>query len=236
MAVLIEICVDSAACLSAAVSGGADRIELCSALALGGLTPSAGFMDQAAGCGVPVMAMIRPRAGGFHWSEAELQQMETDIATARGLGLAGVVIGALDPGGRLDAPALTRLLQAADGLDCTLHRCFDLVPDPAAALEVACALGIPRVLTSGGAATAPEGAARIGALLAQAAGRIRIMPGAGVTAQTAPGLVALGARELHASCSVGLPQPGRIVDLGFAPATGRQTDAALVRALRAAVH
>jgi copper homeostasis protein len=236
MGVILEVCVDTASSLAAAVDGGADRIELCAALALGGLTPSAGFMAQAAPCAVPVLAMIRPRAGDFVWSEPEVRQMEADIATARSAGLAGVVLGASLADGRLDAAVLARLLQAARGMDCTLHRCFDLVPDPGQALETAISLGFRRILTSGGALRASEGRAQIAALVAQARGRIAILPGSGVTADTAPGLVALGVTELHASCAVARPQTGRAVDMGFAAATDRQTEAALVRALKAAVH
>ena len=129
MGVRIEVCVDSAASLSAAVAGGADRVELCAALALGGLTPSAGFMAQAAGYGVPVLAMIRPRAGDFVFSTDEVAQMLTDIAAARAAGLAGVVLGASLPDGRLDRDMLAQLMRAAKGMDCTLHRAFDLTPD-----------------------------------------------------------------------------------------------------------
>ncbi|MGL6211569.1 MAG: copper homeostasis protein CutC, partial [Paracoccaceae bacterium] len=126
---ILEVCVDTVAGLEAAVAGGADRIELCTGLALGGLTPSAGLMRHAAGCGVPVMAMIRPRAGDCVWSEAELLAMEADIAAAQAAGLAGAVLGASMPDGCLDRVALARLVQAAQGMDLTLHRCFDLVPD-----------------------------------------------------------------------------------------------------------
>lgn len=236
MGVIVEVCVDTAAGLAEAVAGGADRIELCAALALGGLTPSGGFMVQAAGCGVPVMAMIRPRAGDFVWSEAEVRQMEADIGAARMAGLAGVVLGASLPDGRLDGAALARLLRAAKGMDCTLHRCFDLVPDMAAALEEAIALGFRRILTSGGALRASDGADCIAAMVAQAQGRLSVMPGSGVTAENAPSLLALGVREVHASCATAVRQDGRAVEMGFAPASGRRTDAGLVRALKAAVH
>ena len=94
MAVTLEVCVDTSAGLAAAVAGGADRIELCAGLEVGGLTPTAGMMQAAAGCGVPVYAMIRPRAGGFTYSAAEIAIMQTDIAQARAAGLAGVVFGA----------------------------------------------------------------------------------------------------------------------------------------------
>ncbi len=235
MELTLEVCVDTLAGLAAAVEGGADRIELCLALGLGGLTPSAGLIAEAAGCGVPVMVMIRPRAGNFCWSGAELRAMERDIATVRGAGLAGVVLGASLPDGRLDVPALHRLVAAAQGSDLTLHRCFDLAPDMGAALEAAVSLGFRRVLTSGGAATASEGAKQIAALVAQAAGRISVMPGAGVTAAEATVLIGLGVRELHGSCSTRVPVAGRGVDLGFDPAVERRTDADLVAAVKRAM-
>lgn len=260
MGLRLEVCVDTLAGLEAAVEDGADRIELCSALALGGLTPSVGVMREAAGCDLPVLAMIRPRAGDFCWSEAELRAMEAEIAAAREAGLAGVVLGASLPDGRLDLPVLRRLVEAARGAgwrrfpggnrdgafagseaefrgipvapDLTLHRCFDLVPDQGEALEEAVALGFARVLTSGGAVTAGAGAVRIGALVAQAAGRIAVMAGAGVTAETAPELLAQGVRELHGSCAEGAPVSGRGVAMGFGPEVERRTSAARVRELK----
>jgi copper homeostasis protein len=232
---ILEVCVDTAAGLEAAVAGGADRIELCSALALGGLTPSAGFMRRAAHCRVPVMAMIRPRAGDFVWSEAELQVMEADIAAARSAGLAGVVLGASLPDGRLDAVALARLVGTSGGIDLTLHRCFDLVPDMGVALEEAVTLGFRRILTSGGAATAEAGAGCLAALVAQAAGRIVIMPGGGVAADNAARLLGLGTGELHGSCSVGVAVIGPGVALGLGPAEERRTDLATVQAVKLAM-
>lgn len=231
---VLEVCVDTLAGLEAAVSGGADRIELCAALSLGGLTPPAGVMARAVGCGVPVMAMIRPRAGDFRWSESELLAMEADIAAVRAAGLAGVVLGASMADGTLDGAALGRLMQAARGLDVTLHRCFDLVPDMDAALELAVGLGIRRILTSGGARTAAEGAARITHLVARAAGRVSIMPGAGVTAENALTLMALCVTELHGSCSV--PVGGPADPFGFAPPGARRTDAGMVRAVKRAMR
>ena len=236
MAVIVEICVDTSASLAAAVAGGADRIELCAALALGGLTPSAGFMAEAARLPVRAMAMIRPRAGDFVFSKAEMQQMETDIATARAAGLAGVVLGATLPDGRLDRDTLAQLLLAAEGMDCTLHRAFDLAPDMGLALEEAIHLGFCRILTSGGARSAVEGAAAIATLITQAAGRISIMPGAGVSPANAAALAALGATEMHGSCAVTLPASRLITEFGFGPAAARCTDAALVRALRQSLH
>ncbi|MGL5010398.1 MAG: copper homeostasis protein CutC, partial [Paracoccaceae bacterium] len=135
--ILIEICVDDAPGLAAAIAGGADRIELCAALALGGLTPSAGFRQHAASAPIPVYPMIRPRPGDFTFTDAEITLMEHDIVTARSLGLAGVVLGASHPDGTLDTNTLARLITAAGPLGLTLHRAFDLTPDPIAALDTA---------------------------------------------------------------------------------------------------
>lgn len=227
--VLIEVCVDSAEGLAEAVAGGADRIELCAALDLGGITPSAGLMQAAARCPVPVLAMIRPRAGDFVFSPAEVAIMLADIAAARAAGLAGVVLGASLPDGRLDDTVLARLTKAASGLDLTLHRAFDLVPDMAPALDLAAGLGFRRILTSGQAETAAEGRAGLEQCFALAGGRLAIMPGSGISAQTVPALRGLPLTDLHGSCSV----PGRAAPLGFgAP---RRTSAARVRDLRAAL-
>lgn len=264
MGVTLEVCVDSAEGLAQAVAGGADRIELCAALALGGLTPSAGLIGLASGCGVPVVAMIRPRAGDFVWSEAEVAMMEAEIAAARAAGLAGVVLGASRPDGRLDVAVLRRLVAAATvdagdrflhrnrvgafegsgpefsktpgAIELVLHRCIDLVPDMGVALEEAVELGFHRILTSGGAVTAEAGAARIAALVGQAAGRITVMPGSGVTPGNAAMLKGLGITEIHASCSVSTPVSGRVVEMGFAPPVRRQTAADQVRALRRALE
>ena len=119
--VLIEVCVDCAEGLAEAVAGGADRIELCSALEVGGLTPSVGLMRTASGCGVPVYAMIRPRAGGFGFSQEDVAVMLADIAAAREAGLAGVVLGAMRGDG-LDGAMLGTLTVAAQGMGTTLHR------------------------------------------------------------------------------------------------------------------
>lgn len=235
MGLTLEVCVDSAEGLAVAVAGGADRIELCSALFLGGLTPSAGLIALAAKAPVPVMAMIRPRAGDFVWSEAEVGMMEAEIGAARAAGLAGVVLGASLPDGRLDPAALRRLVDAGAGMDLTLHRCFDLVPDMEEALETAIVLGFRRVLTSGGAVSVGLGLERIAGLVARAGGRIRIMPGGGVGPSLVPALKTLGISELHASCSIPLPGNDRLAALGLAPAGLRRTDAARLRALRQAM-
>ena len=235
--VRVEICVDTPDGLQNAVRGGADRIELCSALALGGLTPSAGLIAFAGQLGVPTLAMIRPRAGGFVWSPAEIAVMRDDIRATRSAGLAGlagVVLGASGRDGALDTATLATLMADAKGLTTTLHRCFDLVPDPFAALEQAIALGFDRILTSGQAVTATQGIDLITRLHAVAAGRIVIVPASGITAQNVRRFTALGLREIHASCSVARAEDEKVAGFGFGPAQRRETDAGLLRALIAA--
>ncbi len=229
---LLEVCVDSAEGLLAAASSGADRIELCAALAQSGLTPSAGLMALAAGLDCPSYAMIRPRGGDFTYSPAEIDVMRRDIDAARTAGLPGVVFGASHASGALDEDVLARLAAQAEGLGRTLHRAFDIVPDFASALEAAVALGFERILTSGGALNATLGADRIADLVARAGGRIGIMAGVGVTAQTVAALVRrTGVSQVHGSCSAIATPPDpatRAAALGFTQAGERRTDAALV--------
>lgn len=235
MAILLEVCVDDLPGLHAAVAGGADRIELCAALGLGGLTPSQGFMQAAAGCGVPCLAMIRPRGGDFVYDAGEIAMMCADIDAERRAGLAGVVIGASLPDGRLDETTLARLMAAAQGMDVTLHRAIDLCPDPVAAVTVAIRLGIRRILSSGGAVTALDGAATLAAMMDRAGDACTIMPGSGITSATLPRLVHLPLREIHASCATVLPPVGLATAMGFQAAGAKRTDAAEVAALQAAL-
>lgn len=230
---LLEICVDDVAGLQAALTGGADRIELCAALGAGGLTPSAGFMAVAAQVPVPVHALIRPRAGGFVYSEAEISAMETDIVAARQTGLRGVVIGAVTADGALDEVAIRRLTAAAQGLDLTLHRAIDVVADADAALDLAIDLGFSRILTSGGARHAEDGMAVVARLAQRGAGRISIMPGGGVRPDNAALFLSIpGVTELHASCSLAELGDPRLTELGFSTPMPRRTDAEIVRQLK----
>lgn len=234
---LLEICVDGADGVDAAVAGGADRIELCAALELGGLTPPPGLMAIASTCGVPVLAMIRPRGGDFVFGEREVDAMRRDIDAVRVAGLAGVVIGASRPGGALDDRVLARLMRDAEGLDVTLHRAFDLVPDIEEAVETAVGLGIPRVLTSGGRRSALEGAGAIARTIGAARGRLRVLAGAGLSVETIGRLLAAvpDLRELHASCGLPLPpDDAAAARLGFTTAR-RAPTAASVAALRRAL-
>jgi copper homeostasis protein len=234
MARLLEVCVDTVDGLEAAIAGGADRIELCSALDLGGLTPTLGLIAAAARAPVPVYAMIRPHARSFVWSRADAEAMLTEIDAVHAAGLAGVVLGAAQPDGHLDIALLRMLCERARGLGTTLHRVFDLVPDPARALEEAVALNFERILTSGGAARAEDALAALADLARHAAGRIAIMPGSGVNAENVAQIVkATGAAEVHASCRETLAHgDSKGVDLGFFPARQSTTSSRAVAALK----
>lgn len=201
MALLLEVCTETAAGAARAVRAGAGRIELCARLDLDGLTPeTAELRATLAAVDVPVHAMIRPRAGGFVHTEAELRTMEQAIEQALEAGAHGLVLGALRADGALDLVALARLLRAASHAPVTFHRAFDVVHDPATALEQLVDLGIPRLLTSGGPPTAWEGRAALRELVAQAGERLVVMPGGGVRADHARELAkATLARELHGS-------------------------------------
>jgi len=233
---LLEICVDELAGLDAAVQGGADRIELCGSLHLGGVTPSAGLMAEAARQPIPVIALIRPRSGAFVYSAAEERVMLLDIERAAELGLAGVAIGALSQEGRLDLAMLRRLALRAQGLGLalTLHRAFDLVRDQLTALEEAVELGFHRILTSGAAPKAHLGAAQLAALVRRSRGRIRILAGSGITAETVEALLSSTAvHEIHASGrALAAEASSELLAFGFADAAARTSSAALVRQLK----
>ncbi len=178
---LIEGCVDSYASCAAAFQGGADRLELCANLAIGGTTPSPSLFRQVRrDFPVPINVLIRPRFGDFLYSSPELEEMEDDICRFRDMGANGVVIGVLTAQGNLDCQRMERLIDCAGDLDVTLHRAFDMTCDPLAALEDAIQLGCRTILTSGQARTALEGAEILREVFLQAADRIDIMAGCGV--------------------------------------------------------
>jgi copper homeostasis protein len=233
---LLEVCVGDATSFAAAIEGGADRIELCSALELGGLTPSPGLMALAANSPVPVYVMVRQRAGDFVFGGNDLDTMLADIDAVRGAGLAGVVLGASRADGRLDVTMLERLIRHADGLGTTLHRAFDLVPDFAEAIETAIELGFERILTSGGMATALEGSDNIAAAYEAARGRIGIMAGAGLSPGNVRDLLSVvPVAEVHSTCAAAVPVSDAAVRLGFASGVRRQTDAEIVAEFKRAL-
>ena len=166
MADILEICVDSLASTRAAIAGGADRLELCSALAVGGLTPYVELLRQIrAESPIPVHCLIRPRGGDFLYTKEEILMMASQIESLRSTGADGFVIGCLTPDGDLDASAMAPLLKAAEGSGLTLHRCIDVSRDPCKTYLDAHTLGFDTVLTSGAASTCIGGMAVIGHLL-----------------------------------------------------------------------
>jgi len=201
MAITIEVCVDNIESLLTAQQSGADRIELCSALALGGLTANAGFVQKSLDLAtIPLYTIIRPRAGDFVYSEQEIDIMVSDIKFMKLLGIQGVAIGVLTPEGNIDEVALKRLMAASRDIGVTFHRAFDLCNDPKQALEILINAGCERVLTSGQQATAEQGCELLKELVIQADNRISIMPGAGVTAENATKIIDFTfAKELHLS-------------------------------------
>lgn len=198
---LLEACVDSYASAHAAVRGGADRLELCANLVIGGTTPSEALFSQIRrDFSLPVNVLIRPRFGDFLYDDHELDEMCREIRRFRDLGANGVVLGALTPDGDLDLHQMERLLTAAGGIDVTLHRAFDMTQDPKAALEAAVSLGCTTILTSGQARDAWTGRAVLRALCAQAGDRIAILVGAGVNSRNIGALrQETGALAFHTS-------------------------------------
>ncbi|WP_130618150.1 copper homeostasis protein CutC [Dyella amyloliquefaciens] len=204
---VLEVAANSLDSALAAQAGGAGRIELCTALELGGLTPSHGEIALVREhVRLPLYVLIRPRAGDFLYSEHERATMRRDIEACAALGCDGVVFGVLDADGDVDMDCCSELAAAAGRMGITFHRAFDLVRDPERALEDLISLRAERVLTSGGARSALEGAERIRERIAQAHGRLVVMPGAGITPANIAHVAALtGADELHASAKRGHP-------------------------------
>lgn len=209
MAYILEVCVDSTASALAAKEGGADRLELCADLIVGGTTPSLALVRQVKETtGLPVRALLRPRFGDFCYDHWELEQMAESAAALVEAGADGIVTGVLTPDGALDVDALRPIYAAARSaadaavrpVALTLHRAFDVCRDPYAALEAACELGLTTILTSGQAASAPAGASLLRELVRRAEGRIEILVGAGVSPSNLAALAAeTGAHAFHLS-------------------------------------
>jgi copper homeostasis protein len=197
---LVEAAVETLEEALAAKRAGADRIELCANLGVGGTTPSAGLIASVVQqVNHPVFVMIRPRGGDFVYAADEIDAMIEDIDRARPLGIAGIVTGALRSDGSVDVDSLRRLMSPAAGLPVTFHRAFDVVANRTEALEQVIDLGASRVLTSGGAATALDGAVAIAMLVDQAGERVSIVAGGKIREQNARDVIArTGVREVHA--------------------------------------
>lgn len=236
--ILLECCVASVESAVNAELGGAGRVELCSALELGGVTPSSAVIRLAREkIGVPLFVLIRPRGGDFHYSPLEVEVMKTDIAAARDLGADGIVLGILREDGNVDVERTAELIEAAGGASITFHRAFDSTPDPLAALETLRELGVNRVLTTGGADRAEESLTGLEKLAEAAAGRIGILPGGGINHENCRRIIEqTGAREIHvgsAVCSAGPRQEAAGLGPGGieTPAPGGETDPESVRRL-----
>lgn len=204
MSKILEVCVDSLASARAAAEGGADRLELCSALAVGGLSPYPELLRQIKQvCLLPVRCLMRPRAGDFLYTREEIDLLCDQMETLRKAGADGFVVGALTPEGALDLPAMDQLLAACGGLPVTLHRCIDVARDLEEVYSAAAQLGIDTVLTSGGAAACLDGAEQLERLLAlrDANHGPEVLIGAGVNARVIGTLRQRlpGARAFHMS-------------------------------------
>lgn len=203
MSILLEIIATAAADCAVIEQAGGDRIELCSALALGGLTPSAALVQRArATTTLPILMMLRPREGGFCYTAEEFRQMALDLKFGLAVGVDGFVFGCLNADGTVDQRRTAHLVKLAAGRQTVFHRAFDVTPNPVATLETLIEMGVTRILTSGQQPTAWEGAELIRQLTAQAAGRIEILPGSGIRAEHVAALVArTGVTQVHASAS-----------------------------------
>ncbi len=207
---LLEVCVDSLAGVRAASEAGADRIELCSALDLGGLTPSLGLVREARRATTLLLfVMLRPRPGDFCFDADEYATLRADLAALQLEGADGFVSGVLNEDLSIDAPRTRELVDEAGAIPLTFHRAFDLCPDAAQALESLKGCGVARILTSGGARSAMEGAARIRELVTLAGESLQIVAGGGVDAASLPELLRItGVGEVHTSASRAMPPRG----------------------------
>ena len=245
MAKLLEICVDSYASAMAAIAGGADRLELCSALAVGGLTPSAALLRQIRQVShIPIRCLMRPRGGDFLYTREDIRQMAMEMTTLLAAGADGFVIGCLTADGYLDTDAMQPLLEAAEGSGLTLHRCIDVSRDLPRTYADAAALGFDTVLTSGGAGNCRDGIPAITQLirLREEMGGPEVLIGAGVNANVISAFLSKvpGTRAFHMSGKREIESGMRFrregVPMGLPGLDEwhiQQTDEAAVRAARA---
>ena len=205
--IVVEVCVDSVASALAAERGGAQRIELCSDLLEGGVTPSVGLLGVVRSkLAIAIHPIIRPRPGDFCYSEAEFESMLRDIEIAKSEGADGVALGILEEEGHVDVPRTRQLVELARPLSVTFHRAFDMSAELFRALEDVCATGADRILTSGGEQECLQGVDTVARLVADAGGRIKIMAGGRIGILNAPKIVEqAGVTEIH----VGLATPVR---------------------------
>ena len=241
---ILEGCVDSLESALAAQRGGADRLELCSNLVIGGTTPDAALFKQVRQLGqIKINVLIRPRFGDFCYTDSEFERILDAVRLFADLGADGVVIGVLQPDGSLDAGRMARIMAQVPGLPVTLHRAFDQTADPSRSLAEAIELGVTTILTSGQQATCLEGVDLLKTLVTQAAGRIDILAGAGVSAQNIAAIwQQTGIQSYHLSGKIILDSPMRFrnpaVQMGL-PSLDEfsiyQTDEKQIRAARTVI-
>ena len=233
----LEICIDEEASAAAAVAGGADRLEVCASLSVGGLTPTLELVARLrAQVEIPLHAMVRPRAGGFVYDAKEREQMLGDIARLADAGCEGIVFGALTEDGAIDSEFVRELVSAAGGLHCTFHRAVDCLEVPSAHIVELAELGIGRVLSSGGRTTSLEGASELASMSALAPAELQLMAGAGVHSGILRELLDLtGLTHVHGSAAPPRPASSGRVNFEEEPeerATERRTSETEVRAMR----
>jgi copper homeostasis protein len=241
----LEVCIDSVESAIAAERGGARRVELCSDLLEGGITPGAGLIASVRRrIAIGLYVMIRPRGGDFCYTDLEFEVMQEEIAHARDLGADGVVLGLLDEQGQVDVERTRKLVELARPLDVTFHRAIDMTPDLPAAVNDVIATGANRILTSGGQPSALRGVEEIARMVEAARGRISIMAGGGITAENIAAVAqGTGASEFHSSARTAFPSPVRFRKQGLAMGDLRDREyrrfivrEQSVRALERALH
>lgn len=199
----LEICANSIESALNAQNGGADRVELCTELSVGGVTPSKGMIQMARELlDIPLYVLIRPRSGDFHYSIMELEIMKEDIAYCAEIGCDGVVIGALTQDRKIDEAKTMLLMQEAGFMDVTFHKAFDEVQNQFEALDTLKEIGVQRILTSGGAQTAVQGIDVIGELIEEADEEVIVMPGGGIRPDNLDLIKGLGAMEYHSAAMI----------------------------------
>lgn len=210
--IIIEACCSDIESVLNAKRGSADRIELCSALETGGVTPSIGLIEAAVEIfGRNVMVLVRPRTGDFAYSPYEINVMLRDIRYCSQAGAGGVVIGALTPSGAIDTDAVAALIAAAGDMEVVFHRAFDYCNDPIASLALLTRLGVRRILTSGKPGQACENLDILSALVKAAGDDIQILPGGGITAENVAALIKnTGCTQIHASAKTARPVNGTV--------------------------
>ncbi|WP_173924342.1 copper homeostasis protein CutC [Agromyces sp. Marseille-P2726] len=230
----VEIAVQDVAGVRVALEAGAARVELCQALGVGGLTPSAGLIEsavEAAAASAPgfVHVLVRPRGGGFVYDAEELDAIARDIRLARTLGADGVVVGALTDAGSLDVDAIAGFRDVAEHLDVTVHRVVDAAADPVGSVVALVGTGVRRVLTSGGEPDCRAGLGTLARMAEELAGAVELMAGGGVRVDDLPALAAAGVDAVHLSARSTATRGGQSGpgggDAGF-----EMTDAATVHA------